>query len=352
MSVHHLSYTPAAQSSNDGADSSSPKRHVLVFMISGNPGLIDYYAQFLQALHNALDASSLSTPALKDTRFHIYGQNLAGFSDDEHEPFSSERKPYDLEYQIQHTLKAVCGQQINGRPFDDIIMMGHSVGAYIALESWHRVLKDPKLSSTLNLTSGILLFPTIEYIARSSSGWKLNALRQTPIIGPNAYRVATGFLQLCTQNVLLWFVGTALGMPGPAADVTAKWLKSRDGVWQALHLGMDEMRVIGEDKWGEELWAIEKDADKLHAEASSIPQKKADTDAPSTTRPKFYLFFGKRDNWVSDRLRDEFIRKREKQTRVILDEGNLPHAFCLAHSEAVAEKVHGWICEMYDHSSS
>jgi hypothetical protein len=75
------------------------------------------------------------------------------------------------------------------------------------------------------------------------------------------------------------------------------------------------MQVIGEDKWDDELWEIARD-----------------TKSHQTTIPKFYFFFGKNDYWVAEHYRDEFIRKRSKQverTRLIVDEGNLPHAFCI-----------------------
>ncbi|KAJ2969862.1 hypothetical protein NUW58_g9871 [Xylaria curta] len=57
-----------------------------------------------------------------------------------------------------------------------------------------------------------------------------------------------------------------------------------------------------------------------------------------------------RTTGVADHYRDEFIRKRSaraERTRLIVDEGNLPHAFCIDHSEPVAEKVGVWITEMF-----
>ncbi|KAI1262227.1 hypothetical protein F5Y18DRAFT_164234 [Xylariaceae sp. FL1019] len=326
MVVHNISLAPSSP------NPSSNTKHVLIFFISGNPGLIDYYEPFLSTLHTALDSSS----SLEETNFHIYGQNLLGFSDDEHEPFTSHNKPYNLEQQIEYTLESLSDLRIQsgerqGEAYDNVLLIGHSVGSYIALELSHRVLRNPSVAPHLNLSSGIFLFPTIENIASSPSGWRLNMLRQTPLLGDNAYRIAQGFLRLWPYSTLLAFMGSVLGFPPHAAEVTTKWLKSRDGVWQALHLGMDEMQVIGPDKWDEELWAIEREA-------------KTQT---KTQTPKFYFFFGRKDHWVADHVRDAFIAKREKSARIMLDEGDLPHAFCIDHSKEVAEKVQGWIAEMY-----
>ncbi|KAI3325261.1 hypothetical protein HD806DRAFT_521550 [Xylariaceae sp. AK1471] len=334
MSVDHLSYP----SRSSGTSNSNDPLNVLIFLVPGNPGLVGYYDPFLSALRDQIDSNT----SLNTVNFHIYGQNLAGFTDKDHEPFTSSQKPYDLEFQIEHTLNALSSLRIDsgprqGQPYQHVLLIGHSVGAYIVLEICHRMLRDPSRAPGLKLTSGILLFPTIDHLANSSNGWKLNMLRQTPLLGNNAYRIAQGFMRLWPYDTLYWFVSKALGFPPHAAEVTTRWLKSRDGVWQSLHLGMDEIRVIGNDKWDDELWEIAKDA-KSH----------------KTIIPKFYFFFGKRDHWVADHYRDEFIKKRSKQverTRLIVDDGKIPHAFCIEHSESVAEKVHGWIGEMYNASA-
>ncbi|KAI1463449.1 uncharacterized protein F4812DRAFT_248750 [Daldinia caldariorum] len=332
--THSLSFPPSLLDKGT-ADSQTPD--ILIFFIPGNPGLIDYYESFLSTLRNLLDEAE----SLRHLRFHIYGQNLAGFADNDHEPFTSERPPYNLEDQIQHTLRALSGLRIDsgprkGHPYDEVLLIGHSVGTYIALELFHQLLQDPILAPHLNLGSGILLFPTIHHISSSPSGKKLDLLRRTPILGDNAYRIAQTFLHLLPRGALRWIVRSILGFPVHGADVTTRWLKSRDGVWQALHMGMDEMRVIGEDHWDEELWEIAHEAE-----------------THDKVIPKFFFFFGKHDHWVANHYRDDFIQRRQKQverTRLIVDEGNIPHAFCIKHSEVIAEKVNLWINQIYSPS--
>ncbi|KAI0828768.1 hypothetical protein F5Y06DRAFT_290950 [Hypoxylon sp. FL0890] len=332
MATHFIAYPPGPLETNTAEDLGS--REILVFFISGNPGLIDYYEPFLSALRGIIDR----TVSLQNTRFQIYGQDLAGFRDEDHEPFTAQRKPRDLEYQIQHTLTTLSRLCIEsgprmGKPYDEVLLIGHSVGAYITLELFHRLLRNPDSAPHLKLTSGILLFPTIHHISSSPSGRKLDLLRRTPVLGDNAYRVVQTFLHLIPQSTLHWIVHSVMGFPAHAAEVTTRWLKSRDGVWQALHMGMDEMQVIGEDRWDDELWEIEHDAEAHHQ-----------------VMPKFYFFFGKHDHWVANHYRDEFIQMRDKQadrTRIIVDEGDIPHAFCINHSEAIAEKVGLWITQMY-----
>ncbi|KAH8652074.1 hypothetical protein BX600DRAFT_440987 [Xylariales sp. PMI_506] len=386
---HSLSYPappPSPPPPSSGTEA-RPARNVLIYFISGNPGLIDYYQPFFEALRHLLDSSAAATSPRGDTRFHIYGQDLAGFGDDDHEPFTSAQPPRDLAYQIDYSFKTLCGLRVpeggeaeregsGGQPYDEILVAGHSVGSYIALELFHKLLllrrqgvgRDPTQNQDqdqdqdqhrhLNLRAGFLLFPTVEYINRSTAGARLDLLRRTPLLGPGAHLVAQGFLRLWPRAALRWLVGAVLGFPPHAADVTSRFLKSRDGVWQALHLGMDEMRVIGEDRWDEELWEVSRevaiaDAD-AEADATTEGQGQGEGKPAEQQKqqqpPKFFFFFGRSDHWVASHLRDAFIERRTKQverTRFMIDEGDLPHAFCINHSETVAEKVFSWINELY-----
>ncbi|KAK7750263.1 hypothetical protein SLS62_007780 [Diatrype stigma] len=374
MPLHTISYHPKPISNGDATTDKTRSRDVLIYFIPGNPGLIDYYAPFLAHLWELLDsatAAGSSSSLPPSTRFHIYGQDLAGFSDDGHEPFTSKRKPFDLEHQIQLTLRTVESMRVveargsdgdgddlqeSSRCYDEVILMGHSVGSYIALQLCHRSLsrlqqerereREPEHHISGHgpkLDRGILLFPTIVHIARSPAGRRLDTLRRTPGLGANAYRLARLLLAPWPRGALRWFARAVMGFPAHAAEATARWLGSRggDGVWQALHMGMDEMQVIGDDVWDEELWGIEREAE---AEAE------ADQQGQQVPSPRFYFFFGKNDHWVADHYRDMFIEKRQKQierTKLIVDEGDLPHAFCIRHSETVAEKVYTWVQEMY-----
>lgn len=90
------------------------------------------------------------------------------------------------------------------------------------------------------------------------------------------------------------------------------------------------MRVIAEDKWDDELWEINQDAKSQHS-----------------SPPKFYFFFGQRDHWVADHHRDEFIRKRSARDqgtiRLVVDEDDLPHAFCIGEFFLSFLTWHLWV---------
>jgi pimeloyl-ACP methyl ester carboxylesterase len=167
-----------------------------VFFISGNPGLIGYYHPFLSLLGKYLaktgDQSSI------ELSIQIYGCSLGGFEVDcenttsENEPQDRRSKLYDLEDQIVlvhdklNALMSVNASSTKNTSGSSakrkVILMGHSVGAYIAMEVLRRHREANPESETASPSSytvdfdiigGVMLFPTVKDIAHSPSGQKL-----------------------------------------------------------------------------------------------------------------------------------------------------------------------------------
>lgn len=163
-----LYYTPLLEPSNNG------KQDVLIYMLPGNPGLITYYQPFLSTLHTLLQSS----PASQSANFYTCGYSFAGFeplpAEDEEiadTPFGLRRLIEDTEDQLySHIDTHRRSHAAHGRSLK-VILMGHSVGAYILLELIQRHKK--KIDSgeeDFDLIGGVLLFPTITHIAKSRSG--------------------------------------------------------------------------------------------------------------------------------------------------------------------------------------
>jgi hypothetical protein len=144
--------------------------------------------------------------------------------------------------------------------------MGHSVGSYILLEILQRLRKS---ESPLNITAAILLTPTVTHIAKSSSGIITSGLFRIPGFARGASLVANTLLWPIPKSGVKWLVKTILSMPEEGAEVTARFLKSNMGIWQALHLAEDEMATITEDKWDEDIWGIEQNDD---GNARTVPK--------------------------------------------------------------------------------
>lgn len=322
------------------------RKHGLVYFICGNPGLVNFYVTFLDCVRGMLDAADEGSGG---TAYDIYGRNLLGFSDDDHEPFSESNKPWDLDGQIEGMYQDIAarsvipddagaeGEQGKGsRPYDFVILMGHSVGAYISVEIMHRHMQDASRAPHLKLRHGFLLFPTLTHIASSPSGKRLTLLTKIPSVEENAHRAAKLILSCIPLACLLWIVTNVMRFTPQTAEVTARWLKSRDGVWQAIHLGLSEMRTICEEKWEEELW----EATAVEGEDGAASSYNDDDDdgkvsQPRRQIPKFFLFYGKNDHWVANHLRDAFVERRSEKghMRISIDEGGIPHAFCVKERE-------------------
>ncbi|CAI7605450.1 unnamed protein product [Penicillium pancosmium] len=177
-----------------------------VFFISGNPGLIGYYHSFLSLLVRYLTDADEPTRK-KSYLYEIYGCSLGGFEvhDDEYSPSKSaygshncdnqddpkrNGRLYGLEDQICFVQEKLAALMDDDTGTSDqglctaqrrkVILIGHSAGAYIAMEI---VRRHHEAGSNLNpsqpvrqafdIVGGIMLFPTLLDIAVSPSGRKL-----------------------------------------------------------------------------------------------------------------------------------------------------------------------------------
>ncbi|KAK4645766.1 hypothetical protein QC761_204420 [Podospora bellae-mahoneyi] len=308
------------------------RKQCLVFFITGNPGLASYYTPFLTHLRHLLDTLESSNKAA----YHIYTRNLLGFSDHDHSPpfgttlppSNLPTQPFTLEDQII-SLTSTLVSLNTPTPFTSCILIGHSVGAYIATEIFHRHHLTP-LSALLNLTSAILLFPTLTHIARSPSGQKLSFIASQPLLNSYTHILAKFIINCLPTPIVSLILSRIMKQPPHALSTTLSFLQSQDGIWQAIHMGKDEMSTITEEKWSSDLWHLADDTEH--------------------SGEKFYFYFAKKDHWVADEVRDAFIERREKdqngRTKATICEEGVPHAFCIHHSETVAEKVGVWIREI------
>ncbi|KOS37685.1 hypothetical protein ACN38_g11508 [Penicillium nordicum] len=311
-----------------------------IFFISGNPGLIGYYHPFLSLLAKHLDEPK-EEPLTRLPSFQIYGCSLSGFEIDEPQSSPSPNNAIDLDLEdqicfVQGKLATLMGDESNGNGKgtadvgnrQKVILIGHSVGAYIAMEILRRH-REASPESTFDIVGGAMLFPTVKDIAASPSGQKLTTLLS---IIPRLAVMVSFFARLLTfllpSSLLRSVVRLVMGDPPVhALDATCAFLKSPGGVRQALHMAADEMRTITSDKWSDDVWG-----------------------AASAREPiaKLFFYFGRNDHWVADQTRDEIVAVRGRQggqagpTMVVCEEG-LPHAFCLKHSDVMARKVAGMI---------
>lgn len=397
-----------------------PRKRWLIYFVTGNPGLVGYYDLFLSHLHFLLTAHPTLAPR---HAFEVFGRSLSGFESRGCEAGGvwpanvregrrgikggwrkQKKPPFGLHEQIDGVEWALwdhvrgmreeadddgerygsgsavlvngAGEEVDGKEGGAeetrVVVIGHSVGAYMALEvvkRWREALQEKKRKMgekekvddgavMLNadadvsvdveekeggrIVGSVCLFPTVTHIAKSSSGLKLTMLLESiPNLAILAHFLAHALTFFFPTLILTELLALILAQPPDAARTTAEFLKSPHGVRQALHMATDELQTITHDAWDAEVWGA------------------ADPSPVGVARPKLFFLFGKEDHWVADETRDELIKARgraraekrdeEKWKPVMeVDESGIPHGFCIDpnHSITVAEKVARYIEEI------
>ncbi|KAF2823990.1 hypothetical protein CC86DRAFT_468956 [Ophiobolus disseminans] len=323
----------------------------IIYFLTGNPGLVEYYRTFLTHLYGLL---SHDTASNRDVEFQVYSRSLSGFEVDAKDIKTYKYRkdpPYGLQDQIRHAEDDVTelAESVKDATGSDVrvILVGHSVGAYVSLEIIRRLRAHGLAGEDFETRiAGVVgLFPTVVDIARSESG-----IKAAPFLKNGNFAllvsIVAGFLTMLLPLALLTkLVAAITGFPGDASHTTAAFLKSPFGVQQALHMARDEMFQIDTDIWDEDVWGA----------AASEPKSKH-----PHPRPILRFLFAQKDHWVADETRDALIRTRGRYSRgdvvevdgvgenwkpvMDIDEREgWPHGFCIAHGVPVAERVAGYV---------
>lgn len=156
----------------------SAARTYIIYFLPGNPGLIEYYRTFLTHLYGLL---SRDTASNRDVEFQVYGRSFSGFEIDSRDIKTMKwrkQPPYGLQDQIRHsedelTELVETTREQGGRDVR-VLLVGHSVGSYVALEVIRRLRAGGIAGDDFEtrVVGAVGLFPTVVDIARSESGIK------------------------------------------------------------------------------------------------------------------------------------------------------------------------------------
>ncbi len=165
---------------SEGEPNARSERYV-VYLLPGNPGLISFYSPFLSLLSTRVKESSLA----QEFALRVCGKSLKGFELRSDDADRGSISPAGLEEMILEAEKhlyslAPSESLVSGSRPLKVILIGHSVGAYILLELIQRNKSlQEKPIKPINIIGGILLFPTITGIAKSPLG-RFIAVRSCP----------------------------------------------------------------------------------------------------------------------------------------------------------------------------
>ena len=368
---------------------SKSNENTIIFFIPGNPGLLGYYHEFL---------SLLATSSSQISQCTIAGFSLGGFDISPSAPSKEIAKIqhpdgsslvdgsiYSLKDQIDLThgrvkaLVETLNQQAqvsssvaapastaqskiktNTSRSYQVILIGHSVGAYIALEVVRRLHDEHNTThlhrdKTLPYTilGAILLTPTVIDIAKSRQGRIVTPiLCHVPFVDRLAQWGVWGLVGMLPGEVLERLVGWVTGMKrgGEKLRTTLGWFRSERGVRQTISMAGEEMRVIKEDVWGREVWGASGEEGRREEDTGRGIQWRA---------PRLVLYFARQDHWVGDTTREAIIETRRRVDmgdgkqkywpRVEIEEsGKLVHGWCIEQSKQVAAEVQEWVGQMIE----
>ncbi|KAG0590140.1 hypothetical protein KC19_1G075300 [Ceratodon purpureus] len=249
-----------------------------VFFVPGNPGVVAYYKEFVEALFDYLDGQASVTAI----------SHIAHVSKD-----WEFGKKFALQDQINHKVQFVRDRLLIEAPEVPLLLVGHSIGAYIALE----ILK--KFPSQVQHVIGLYPFVTLNKHSNFQS-----------ILG----KVATSPI-LCT--IISTFAGLVGRLPKDLARVLVKVLLGR--VWDPLAIDVTCRYMLQKNVVDNFLYMGRTEFASLSTEA--------DWSFLKENQNKTSFLFGIDDHWGPLSLLDEISKKVPELHVATEREGHL-HAFC------------------------
>jgi dienelactone hydrolase len=289
----------------EGGSGATGAPRTIVVIFPGNPGAVDFYSTFASTLQK-LSASAAAAQSLSSPSPEVAVVTVGHAS---HSSRTATRTRFDLAQQVSHKASVVA-HLLSLEPGARLVLVGHSVGAYMALEVARTLPPDA-------LRAAVLLFPTVMHIGATVNGTKLLPLFR---FGRGVAWVAAAVVALLPsflQRRLVSAVGLPKGTDPMAVDATLSLLHPEvayNALWMALH----EMR---------EIVAL----DEAHARR---------------LQDKLKFYFAQEDGWVRPSDPATLRRVLPGAAFVECDEGH-KHAFVLRPESVrrVAEVTWGWVQE-------
>jgi predicted esterase len=229
-------------------------KKVLLFFIGGNPGTIEFYTSFLKDLSPKLN--SIST----DVSYEIFCPGHANHHLGNHEDLDmgNDYKTYGLDFQIEHKIAFIhniLDTQSFGEP-NDIILIGHSIGAYMILEMLNLSSKIAAQTKHISLLMPFIFWENIPL---------LHKLKLRPVVWSHTTQyVVTQFIQslfyvifnagIVPKSLIKWVVNltTINNKTCTQVDFFTDLICNRfftpRMVGNFLHMGGDEIRNIPRDE--------------------------------------------------------------------------------------------------------
>ena len=149
---------------------------LMVYFIPGNPCTVSYYELFLSHLAKLLNTSDKDDKEQQSAI--VGGSTLPGFqlsrpsSVNGKLPAGLKDEIVNAEVLLARAVQRYSSEDVVGtsNKGPKVILMGHSVGAYMILEMLRRRAQRESELANLSIIGAVLLFPTVTEIAQSWHG--------------------------------------------------------------------------------------------------------------------------------------------------------------------------------------
>eukprot|EP01133_Synstelium_polycarpum_P000208 gene208-252_t len=263
-----------------------PESRLKFIVIPGNPGMVQFYTEFIKTLYVALGS-----------QHDVIGISHLGHCGRIEEQFT-------LEEQIEHKvifLQHLLHTRFNGQPNVEFVLIGHSVGSYISLKLTQRH------GTTLNIVKEVNLFPTFRNLYEGLSPMiKVAVQDRFRGIVANILNVVPAFVTRTVMSVI---------MPQSTDEFNVNY-------WSAsniLFMAHDETREICE----------------LDDECKSLFGSRLDD---------LLFIYGTSDPYTPKSFFEDLVAAYPSGNIEYAPEG-VPHAFVLSHAPLVATRVAAWLEE-------
>jgi hypothetical protein len=186
-------------------------------------------------------------------------------------------------------------------------------------------------------------------------------LTKIPAFALLVHAIAKVLFYFAPLSIVTWLVQLIARMPKAGASVTAQFLQSKYGVWQALHMAKDELAQLTHDKWSDDFWGtsatLGSDMVGSATESAGSVQGQHSSSSTSNSRARLHFYWGSDDHWIAQDTRDRIIEARARvegrdgddcKPIMEIDNNGIGHAFCLSESgnQIVAAKCADWIGDL------
>jgi len=314
----------------------------LTLLPLGNPGLLEFYVPFLNAIYRSANpdpssqTSSSSSPSSSTTSVTILAHSHLGLSsytrlgnsDKSCSPWP-EKSSVTLRAQIQAHLEFLDEllATYDDDPATRVLLVGHSIGCWLIQE----MLRARAAGGLRSRVGAYMLFPTISHIVRSPNGRKLSVrISATPLLPffrryllPTCVSHFNGgvqlffrppwprtlaYLALLSRHVIPLSILRLLQPSWPTSQlrVVHNLLRAPAAIYAALTMANDEMETVHE----------------------------LDTDFLREFAQNLWFYYAEEDDWVGEQLGVVLraLRGTPAELHVVLGRPGIPHAFCISVS--------------------